>query len=282
MPFGAHMSIAGGIDQALRRGQEVGCETIQVFVKNANRWAAKPLTDKDVTRFQRALRETEISPVVAHNSYLINIASPNEELWMKSLEALIIEVERCAALKIPFLVMHPGAHTGAGEEVGLHRVTTALNEMLNRTKNSRVTILLESTSGQGSVLGGRFEHLAELLNESFCPERLGICLDTCHIFTAGYDLRTPEVCAETFKKFDQIVGLAELKAIHLNDSQGELGSRRDRHEHIGMGRIGLEGFRWIVNNPELSSLPMILETPKGADMKEDRDNLGILRSLIVE
>jgi len=282
MPFGAHMSIAGGIDQALRRGQEVGCETIQVFVKNANRWAAKPFTDKDVTRFQQALRETKISPVVAHNAYLINIASPNEELWMKSLEALIIEVERCAALKIPFLVMHPGAHTGAGEDVGLSRVTTALNEVFNRTENSRVTILLESTSGQGSVLGGRFEHLAELLNESFCSERLGICLDTCHIFTAGYDLRTPGACAETFKKFDKIVGLAELKAIHLNDSQGELGSRRDRHEHIGMGRIGLEGFRWIVNNPELSSLPMILETPKGADMKEDRDNLGILRSLIEE
>lgn len=279
MPFGAHMSIAGGIDKAVRRGQEVGCETIQVFVKNANRWKAKPLEPEVITRFQQAVEETKISPVIGHTAYLINVASPNEELWIKSLEALVVEVERCASLGIPFLVLHPGAHTGAGEEAGLRRVTTALNEVFNRTENSQVTILLESTSGQGSVLGGRFEHLAELLNESFCPERLGICLDTCHIFTAGYDLRTPDVCAETFKQFEQIVGLAELKAIHLNDSQGELGSRRDRHEHIGMGMIGLEGFRWIVNNPELSHLPMVLETPKGADMQEDRDNLGILRSL---
>lgn len=273
------MSIAGGIDQAVRRGQDVGCETIQIFVKSSNRWAAKPLTDKDITRFQQALRETLIYPVIGHTAYLINIASPNEELWMKSLEALVVEVERCAALGIPFLVLHPGAHTGAGEEVGLHRVTTALNETLNRTKNSEVTILLESTSGQGSALGGRFEHLAQLLEDSFYPERLGVCLDTCHIFAAGYDLRTEEACAETFRKFDEIVGTDNLKAIHLNDSKGELGGRLDRHAHIGMGMIGLEGFRWIVNNPKLSSLPMVLETPKGKDMQEDRDNLGILRSL---
>lgn len=279
MSFGAHMSIAGGMDQAVWRGQKVGCETIQVFVKNANRWKAKPLAAEDITRFRQALQETMISPVVAHNSYLINLASPNEDLWMKSLEALIIEVERCAALEIPFLVMHPGAHTGAGEEVGLNRITIALNEALKRTKESKVTILLESTAGQGTILGGRFEHLAKLLNDSFYPERLGVCLDTCHIFAAGYDLRTPEACEKTFKDFDQTVGLAKLKAIHLNDSQGELGSRRDRHEHIGMGRIGLEGFRWIVNNPDLSCLPLVLETPKGSDLKEDRDNLGILRSL---
>ncbi|MDD2360774.1 MAG: deoxyribonuclease IV [Syntrophaceticus schinkii] len=279
MPFGAHMSIAGGMDQAVWRGQKVGCDTIQVFVKNASRWKAKPLAPEDISRFRQALRETRISPVIAHNSYLINLASPDEDLWMKSLDALIVEVERCAALEIPFLVMHPGAHTGAGEEVGLNRITIALNEVLKRTDNSKVTILLESTAGQGSILGGRFDHLAKLLSESFNPERLGICLDTCHIFAAGYDLRTNDACEETFKEFDQIVGLDKLKAIHLNDSQGELGSRRDRHEHIGMGRIGLEGFRWIVNNSELSCLPLILETPKGPDLKEDRDNLGILRSL---
>lgn len=273
------MSIAGGMDQAVWRGQKVGCETIQVFVKNANRWKAKPLAEKDISRFQQALQVTMISPVVAHNSYLINLASPNEDLWMKSLEAMIVEIERCAALGIPFLVMHPGAHSGSGEEIGLNRITIALNEALKRTKNSQVTILLESTAGQGSILGGQFEHLAILLNESFYPERLDVCLDTCHIFAAGYDLRTAKACEETFKEFDHIVGLSKLKAIHLNDSQGELGSRRDRHEHIGMGRIGLEGFRWIVNNPELFGLPMILETPKGPDLKEDKDNLGILRSL---
>lgn len=273
------MSIAGGKYQAVLRGQKIGCETIQIFVKNANRWKAKPLTAEDITLFQQTLQETQISPVIAHNSYLINLASPDEDLWMKSLEALIIEVERCAALEIPFLVIHPGAHKGAGEKVGLNRITIALNEVLKRTESFKVTILLESTAGQGSILGGRFEHLAKLLNESFYPERLEVCLDTCHIFAAGYDLRTNDACEETFKEFDQIVGLDKLKAIHLNDSQGELGSRRDRHEHIGMGRIGLEGFRWIVNNSELSCLPLILETPKGPDLKEDRDNLDILRSL---
>lgn len=273
------MSIAGGKYQAVLRGQKIGCETIQIFVKNANRWKAKPLAAEDITLFQQTLQETQISPVIAHNSYLINLASPDEDLWMKSLEALIVEVERCAALEIPFLVIHPGAHKGAGEKVGLNRITIALNEVLKRTESSKVTILLESTAGQGSILGGRFEHLAKLLNESFYPERLEVCLDTCHIFAAGYDLRTPEACEETFKEFEKIVGLGKLKAIHLNDSQGKLGSRRDRHEHIGMGRIGLEGFRWIVNNPALSCLPLILETPKGPDLKEDRDNLGILRSL---
>lgn len=279
MPFGAHMSIAGGIDKAVRRGQEVGCETIQVFVKNANRWKAKPLEPEVIKRFQQAVEKTKISPVIAHTAYLINAASPNEELWMKSLEALVIEVERCAALGIPFLVMHPGAHSGAGEQTGLNRITTALNEALKRTENSEVTILLETTAGQGSLLGGRFEHLAQLLNDSFYPERLGVCLDTCHIFAAGYDLRTEEASEETFREFEEIVGLDNLKAIHLNDSKGELGARRDRHDHIGMGMIGLEGFRWLVNNPALSHLPMVLETPKGADMQEDRDNLGILRSL---
>ena len=272
------MSIAGGKYQAVLRGQKIGCETIQIFVKNANRWKAKPLTAEDITLFQQTLQETQISPVIAHNSYLINLASPDEDLWMKSLEALIVEVERCAALEIPFLVIHPGAHKGAGEKVGLNRITIALNEVLKRTESSKVTILLESTAGQGSILGGS---LSTWLNCSMraSPRTSGVCLDTYHIFAAGYDLRTPEACEETFKEFEKIVGLGKLKAIHLNDSQGKLGSRRDRHEHIGMGRIGLEGFRWIVNNPALSCLPLILETPKGPDLKEDRDNLGILRSL---
>jgi deoxyribonuclease-4 len=183
MPFGAHMSIAGSIDKAVRRGQEVGCETIQVFVKSANRWKAKPLEPEVITRFQQALEETKISPVIGHTAYLTNLASPDEELWMKSLDALVVEVERCAALGIPFLVMHPGAHSGAGEQAGLNRITTALNEALKRTENSQVTILLETTAGQGSLLGGRFEHLAQLLSDSFYPERLGVCLDTCHIFS---------------------------------------------------------------------------------------------------
>lgn len=280
MPFGAHMSIAGGVDQAVRRGQKAGCETIQVFVKNASRWQAKPLTEEEIDRFRQARRETGIEPVLAHNSYLINIGSPDDDLWEKSLNALVLEVERCALLEIPYLVIHPGAHSGAGEEVGLNRITTALNEVLKKTGESGVTILLETTAGQGSVLGGVFEHLAQLIEDSYYPERLGVCFDTCHTFAAGYDLRTPETCKRTFAELERVVGISRLKAIHLNDSRGGLGSHRDRHEHIGMGQIGLEGFRWIVNNPILSPLPMILETPKGTDMKEDRENLGVLRSLL--
>lgn len=280
MPFGAHMSIAGGVDQAVRRGQKAGCETIQVFVKNASRWQAKPLTEEEIDRFRQARRETGIEPVLAHNSYLINIGSPDDDLWEKSLNALVLEVERCALLEIPYLVIHPGAHSGAGEEVGLNRITTALNEVLKKTGESGVTILLETTAGQGSVLGGVFEHLAQLIEDSYYPERLGVCFDTCHTFAAGYDLRTPETCERTFAELERVVGISRLKAIHLNDSRGGLGSHRDRHEHIGMGQIGLEGFRWIVNNPILSPLPMILETPKGTDMKEDMENLGVLRSLL--
>lgn len=280
MPFGAHMSIAGGFDQAIRRGQQTGCETVQIFVKNASRWQAKPLEEGDIERFRQARRETGIEPVLAHNSYLINIGSPDEDLWEKSLDSLTQEIERCALLEIPYLVMHPGAHSGAGEEVGLRRITAALNEALKKTEESGVMILLETTAGQGSVLGGAFEHLAQIIEDSFCPERLGVCFDTCHAFVAGYDLRSPEACERTFAELDRIIGIARLKAIHLNDSRGGLGSRRDRHEHIGMGQIGLEGFRWIVNNPLLSHLPMILETPKGKDMKEDVENLGVLRSLL--
>ncbi|HHY41106.1 MAG TPA: deoxyribonuclease IV [Syntrophaceticus sp.] len=282
MPLGAHMSIAGGMDQAVWRGQKAGCETIQVFVKNANRWKAKDLTEKDISDFQQALKETGIEPVVGHNSYLINLASPDEDLWLKSLEAMIDEVERCSSLGIPYLVLHPGAHSEAGEEVGLARITHALNEIIKRSEGSQLMLLLETTAGQGSVLGGRFEHLAELISNCYYPERLGVCLDTCHIFAAGYDLRTAEACEKTFQEFDEIIGLEKLKAIHINDCKGELGSHLDRHEHIGMGQIGLEGFRWIVNNPQLKPLPMLLETPKGPDLKEDIDNLSLLRSLIEE
>jgi len=274
------MSIAGGIDKAVWRGQKVGCETIQVFVKSPNRWKARAITEDEIERFQSACQETGINPVLAHSSYLINIASPDEDLWEKSLEGLVLEVERCAALKIPYLVMHPGAHSGAGEDVGLNRITTALNEVFKRTSEAEVMILLETTAGQGSILGGTFEHLARLLEDSFYPERLGICYDTCHTFDAGYDLRTAEACEATFAEFNRVIGLSQIKAIHMNDSQGGLGSRRDRHEHIGMGMIGPEGFRWLVNNPELSSLPMILETPKGPDLQEDRDNLTVLKSFI--
>ncbi len=282
MPLGAHMSIAGGVDKAVLRGAGIGCETIQIFTKNTNQWRAKPLGPEEISRFQEARARTGIEPIFAHTSYLINLGSPQEELWERSLASLLLEMERCAALGLPYLVMHPGAHLGAGEEAGLDRITRALNEILARTEESGVMVLLEVTAGQGSNLGWRFEHLARLLEDSFYPERLGVCFDTCHAFAAGYDLRTPEAYAKTFDEFERIIGIRQLKAVHLNDSRGELGSRLDRHEHIGLGRIGLEAFRLLLNDPRLRSLPMVLETPKGPDMKEDVQNLATLRSLLQE
>jgi len=280
MPLGAHMSIAGGVDKAILRGQSIGCETIQVFTKSSNRWRAKPLVPEEIARFKQAREESGINPVFGHTSYLINLGSPDEDLWQKSVDSFLVEMERCAALGLPYLVMHPGAHMGAGEDVGLRRIGRALDEILARTEGSGVIILLETTAGQGSNIGYRFEHLARLIEESAYPDRLGVCFDTCHAFAAGYDLRTPEAFHRTFEEFDALIGIGRLKAIHLNDSRGDLGSRIDRHEHIGLGKLGLEPFRLLLNDPRFRNLPMVLETPKGPDMKEDVMNLATLRSLI--
>ncbi|HAG07776.1 MAG: putative endonuclease 4 [Clostridia bacterium 62_21] len=280
MPLGAHMSIAGGMDKAILRGQSIGCETIQVFTKSSNRWRAKPLVSEEIARFKQAREESGINPVFGHTSYLINLGSPDEDLWQKSVDSFLVEMERCAALGLPYLVMHPGAHMGAGEDVGLRRIGRALDEILARTEGSGVIILLETTAGQGSNIGYRFEHLARLIEESAYPDRLGVCFDTCHAFAAGYDLRTPEAFHRTFEEFDALIGIDRLKAIHLNDSRGDLGSRIDRHEHIGLGKLGLEPFRLLLNDPRFRNLPMVLETPKGPDMKEDVMNLATLRSLI--
>ncbi len=280
MPLGAHMSIAGGIYKAILRGKSVGCETIQIFTKNCNQWRAKPLTPEDLARFEDARRKTGITPIFAHTSYLINLGSPQDELWEKSLAGFLVEMERCAALGLPYLVTHPGAHAGAGEEAGLRRIAQALNEILAQAEGSGVMVLLETTAGQGSNLGYRFEHFAQIIEDSFYPDRLGVCFDTCHAFAAGYDFRTPETFAKTFETFEATIGINRLKAIHLNDSRCELGSRRDRHEHIGLGKIGLEGFRLLLNDRRLCSLPMVLETPKGPEMKEDVENLMTLKNLI--
>jgi len=274
------MSIAGGMDKAILRGQSIGCETIQVFTKSSNRWRAKPLVSEEIARFKQAREESGINPVFGHTSYLINLGSPDEDLWQKSVDSFLVEMERCAALGLPYLVMHPGAHMGAGEDVGLRRIGRALDEILARTEGSGVIILLETTAGQGSNIGYRFEHLARLIEESAYPDRLGVCFDTCHAFAAGYDLRTPEAFHRTFEEFDALIGIDRLKAIHLNDSRGDLGSRIDRHEHIGLGKLGLEPFRLLLNDPRFRNLPMVLETPKGPDMKEDVMNLATLRSLI--
>lgn len=281
MRLGAHESIAGGLHRAFERAQSVGCDALQVFVKPNRAWAVPPLTDADVTLFRAGAAGTGIHPVVGHTSYLLNLASPEDDLWHRSIDTLIIELQRCEVLGLPWLVLHPGAHVGAGEKAGLVRMAQALGEVHSATMGIRAGILLETMAGQGTRLGYRFEHLAWLLEHTSEGERLGVCLDTCHVFAAGYELRTEGGYARTMRTLDTMIGLDRLKAIHLNDSRGELGSRRDRHEHIGEGHIGLEGFRRLVDDSRLSHLPGLLETPKSRDLQEDRRNLAVLRELLV-
>jgi deoxyribonuclease-4 len=265
--------------KAFDRAQSVGCESVQIFVKSNRAWAVKPLTDEDIERFKARAEESGIQPVVGHASYLLNLGTPDEELWSRSRDMLIIELQRCEALGVGYLVLHPGAHVGSGEEVGLARVAQALGQVHAATPGFSAQILLETTAGQGTSLGYRFEHLAWLLSHTPEGERLGVCLDTCHVFAAGYELRTLEGYTDTIETFDHVIGLDRLEAVHLNDSKGDLGSRKDRHEHIGKGHIGLDGFRHLMNDPRLAGLPGLLETPKGEDLREDRENLATLRSL---
>ncbi|MSP14097.1 MAG: deoxyribonuclease IV [Chloroflexi bacterium] len=280
MRLGAHHSISGGLDRAFLAGKENACEALQLFVKSNRQWAVKPLTDEEVNLFRQRQSETGLSPVVAHASYLINLASPNSELWERSRDTLQIELERCERLGICGLVVHPGSHMESGEAQGLVQISRALGEIHARTRGYQSRIFLETMAGQGNSLGGRFEHLAWLLQNTAEGERLGICLDTCHIFAAGYDLCTPEAYSATMTEFDEIIGLHRLGAIHLNDSVGSLNSHKDRHAHIGEGLIGLEGFRAILNDHRLVHLPGLLETPKSDDLHEDVDNLARLRGLI--
>jgi deoxyribonuclease-4 len=274
------MSIAGGVDLAPLRGRQVGCRTIQLFTKSSNQWRARSLPHEEIDRFHANLQAAAIAPAVAHGAYLINLASTDPALRQKSMAACLEELERAEVLGIPYLVIHPGAHTGAGEEAGLRQVANSFRELLKRTKGYRVRIVLETTAGQGTTLGYRFEQIALLLDQVGLPERTGVCLDTCHLFAAGYDIRTPNGYSAVLRLFDQVVGLPSLKVIHLNDSKKELGCRVDRHEHIGKGAIGLEAFRCLVTDPRLRGIPMIIETPKDGDfIKTDRRNLKTLRDL---
>ncbi len=278
--LGAHMSIAGGVFNAFSHGQSVGCNTIQIFVKSNNQWRAKPLSDEDVEKYHHLQKETGINPVVAHDSYLINAASQDKTLFAKSRDALRIELERCQTLKIPHLVMHPGSPLGAGEKVGLATIARTLNEIFDELEDKGTKIALEATAGQGSHLGYKFEHLADIIGQVKQPNRMAVCLDTCHVFAAGYDIRTALGYKNVMAEFDRIVGLQPLAAIHFNDSKKGLGSRVDRHEHIGQGALGKEAFGFFLNDSRLLKVPKILETPKGPDYAEDRVNLKILRSLI--
>jgi deoxyribonuclease-4 len=280
--FGAHMSIAGGYDRAVWAAHAIPFQTVQLFTKNNNRWEAPTLTVEHAGAFRSALEQTGIVDPVAHTSYLINLASPEEALWRKSIDALVVEVQRCGLLGITDLVVHPGAHKGAGEHAGLARIAAALDEVHAQTDGSGVILDLETTAGQGTNLGYRFEHLQAILERVRCPKRLGICADTCHIFAAGYPLGRSEEYHEMIDRLDRCVGLDRLRVWHVNDSCRECGSRVDRHAAIGAGRMGLEPFRHLVNDPRFCDRPMILETPKGTVDGEELDvrNARVLRQLI--
>ncbi len=282
--LGAHMSMAGGFDKAIERGHEVGCHCVQVFTKNNNQWQAKELTDSMVTALDEARAQYQIEHVIAHSSYLINLASPDRELWKKSIDAFVVELQRAERLRIPYVVLHPGAYTTSTEKSGLRRVVRALNEVHRQTRDTTAQCLLENTAGQGTCLGCRFEHLATVLDGVKDPERLGICFDTCHAFAAGYPLQTKQEYLATMRSLQQLVGLDRVKAFHLNDSKRELGARVDRHEHIGKGHLGPQPFSHLLNDRRFRNVPMYLETPKGEDPKTKKPwdvvNLRRLRRLI--
>lgn len=263
--IGAHMPVGGGLDKALRRGQEIGCTAVQVFTSNPQQWASKDISDEVAASFEEAKRETGIRALVSHDSYLVNLAAPDDEVRRKSIDALKGELRRCAKLGIPSVVSHMGAHMGQGEEAGLRRVAEGAKEALADTPEE-VGLLMETTAGQGSSLDWRFEHLAELISLLKGEERLAVCIDTCHIFAAGYDLRTEEAYERTFREFDRIVGLERVRAIHCNDSKKPLGSRVDRHAHLGQGEIGESAFRLLVQDPRFEEVPILLETPEAETM----------------
>jgi deoxyribonuclease-4 len=280
--FGAHMSMAGGYHKAVRSAHAVGFATVQLFTKSNNQWRAAALTDAHVADFRAALEETGVETPVAHNSYLINLASPDDALWRKSIDAMTVEMERAEALGIEDVVAHPGAHVGSGEDAGLRRIGEGIDEVHRRTRGFRARIALETTAGQGSCLGADFAHLGRIIGGVAEPERLSVCGDTCHIFAAGYALATATEYDETMDALERSVGAGRLRVWHLNDSVRERGSRVDRHAGIGRGKIGLDAFRLLVNDPRWRGVPMVLETPKGSEEGEERDaiNLRVLRSLV--
>lgn len=278
--LGAHMSIAGGVDKSLLEGKKVNCDIIQIFTKSSRQWAAHPYRKEEIEQFFHNQKESGIATVIAHDSYLLNLGSPDGVLRKKSVRAFIDEMERCETLSIPYLIAHPGAHMGAGEEEGIKTIARSLDEIHKGCAGYQVKIALEITAGQGSNLGYRFEQIRSMMDATKESDRLRVCFDTEHAFAAGYDLRTEEGYERTFSEFDKTIGLKFLAAFHLNDSKKEFHSRVDRHEHIGKGYIGVEAFRRLMNDQRFRGIPMCLETPKGPDLKEDRENLTLLRSLV--
>ena len=274
--LGAHLSIAGGLHRAIERGVELRVQALQIFTRNSNQWAMKPLDPQAIELWTGMLREHPMA-TMAHGSYLINLASPDPVLYRRSRAAFLEEAKRCAALQIPFLVFHPGAHMESGESAGLRRIAQALDWVDQRLSPVPVTLLLENTAGQGTSLGCRIEHLARILELVRNPARLGVCLDTCHLLAAGYDFRTDAGYRSVFDEVQRLIGTQMIRAFHLNDSKKDLGSRVDRHENIGKGFVGSRAFRLLLNDPRFRGLPMVLETPKTDGM--DRRNLALLRRL---
>jgi len=276
--IGAHMSIAGGVYNAIAFGAELNCSTIQIFTKSNNQWKAKPFGEGEVEKFHEDKKAAGIDPVIAHTAYLINIASPKEDIYEKSCKSLIEELKRCEILGIPDLVLHPGSYLDTSEKIGIRKIIDTLNRIFDETPEISTRIALETTAGQGTNLGYKFEQLAEMMDGIENKMRVSVCLDTCHIFASGYDIRDRKCYTQTFKKFQEIIGLDNLKAIHLNDSLKEFGSRRDRHAHLGMGNIGLDAFKFIMQDKRLKDIPKLLETPKEHEgMLYDQVNLDILR-----
>ena len=282
MPIlGAHMSMAGGYYRAVDAAHEHGCDCVQLFTKNNNQWRARPIEDQDVKLFQESLEKSGIRHTLSHSSYLINLASPQAELWKKSIDAMVIELQRADQLGIPYVVVHPGSFTSSSEQAGIKQIGKALDEIDRQTKSLGSCSLQETTAGQGTNLGWKFEQLAGMLEATRNPDRIGICLDTCHVFAAGYPMETEKQYRSMWRKFQRTVGIEKLKAFHLNDSKRGCGSRVDRHEGIGRGEMGLEPFRQLINDDRFCGLPMYLETPKGTYRRRpwDKINLETLRGL---
>jgi deoxyribonuclease-4 len=279
MNLGAHMSIAGGVHRALERGRSIGCNAVQLFVKNTNQWRARKLGVDEVARFRSERDLFAPNFLLAHSSYLVNLASPDTRILARSLAGFLREMERARSLGIPYMIIHPGSHRGEGAARGVGRLAAGLDETLSALGPSSPMILLETTAGQGDALGSTFDELARIIEKTRANDSLGVCFDTCHVFAAGYDLRTKRAYDKTLRAFHHTLGLERLKAFHLNDSLKDLGSRVDRHTHIGTGALGLAAFSFLVNDERFFDRPMVLETPKGPDDANDIRNLAVLRRL---
>jgi deoxyribonuclease-4 len=278
--LGAHMSIGGGVHRAIERSCSIECTAMQMFVKNNMQWFARPLEREEIKAFLKHAQRKQIEAAFAHSSYLINLAATNPQFHANSLRALAEELTRAHQLELPFLVLHPGAHLGAGEDAGIEKIVASIDAIWAVIPKVKTKIALETTAGQGSCLGDRFEHLAAIIENVREPERLCVCLDTAHVFEAGYDIGSEAGVKKMFREFDRVVGLDRLAAIHLNDSKTALGSRVDRHEHIGKGKIGLDAFRFIMRDKRFRKIPKVLETPKGKELAEDVENMKTLRGLL--